>query len=217
MLNRRDFSKLALASGIGASGIGASGVGAVGTAASLWPGSAWGAETRPPAILNDDGLYEQEWFLQSFLDLREDLAAADEAGKRFAIFWELQGCPYCKETHFVNFADPDIHDYVKDNFVILQLNMTGGRAVTDFDGTTAAERKIRKKWGVRFSPTIMFFPEGPDIKATGVGAKGAANALEIARMPGYFRPPHFMAMFKFVRENAYKSMDFRQYLRAARR
>lgn len=210
MLNRRDFSKLALAVGTGAAG-----TGATGTVASLWPNGAWSAETPaphpPPAILNDDGLYEQEWFLQSFLDLREDLAAADEAGKRFAIFWELQGCPYCKETHFVNFADPAIHDYVKNNFVILQLNMTGGREVTDFDGTASPERKIRKKWGVRFSPSIMFFPEGKDLKA-----EGDARALEIARMPGYFRPPHFMAMFKFVRENAYKSMNFRQYLRAAR-
>jgi thioredoxin-related protein len=199
MLNRRDFSKLALATGTGA------------VAASSWSGPAWDAVTPPPAILNDDGLYEQEWFLQSFLDLREDLEATDAEGKRFAIFWELQGCPYCKETHFVNFANPEIHDYVKDNFVILQLNMTGGREVTDFDGTAAPERKIRKKWGVRFSPSIMFFPEGKDLKT-----KGDAKALEIARMPGYFRPPHFMAMFKFVRENAYKSMNFRQYLRAAR-
>jgi len=43
-------------------------------------------ETRPTAVLGDDGLYEQPWFLQSFLDLREDLEEAaakqaiDEAG-----------------------------------------------------------------------------------------------------------------------------------------
>ncbi|MGI9493933.1 MAG: hypothetical protein ACR2QF_16170 [Geminicoccaceae bacterium] len=34
-------------------------------------------------ILTDDGLYTQEWFLESFLDLKEDLDEAN--GKRFAI------------------------------------------------------------------------------------------------------------------------------------
>ncbi|MEC9368452.1 MAG: thioredoxin, partial [Pseudomonadota bacterium] len=61
--------------------------------------------------LTEDGLYRQPWFLESFLELNDDLSAASAAGKRFAIFWELKGCPYCKETHFVNFARQDIHDY----------------------------------------------------------------------------------------------------------
>jgi len=74
-------------------------------------------------ILTDDGLYKQPWFLESFLDLGDDLEAAAKEGKRFAIMWELKGCPYCKETHFVNFAQPRIADYVKANFEVLQLNI----------------------------------------------------------------------------------------------
>ena len=54
--------------------------------------------------MTGDGLYREPWFLQSFLNLAEDLETAQSAGKRFAIMWELKGCPYCKETHFVNFA-----------------------------------------------------------------------------------------------------------------
>ena len=59
-----------------------------------------GAEVR----LNDDGLYTQPWFLESFLHLSEDLEAAAAAGKHFAIMWELRGCPYCKDTHLMNFG-----------------------------------------------------------------------------------------------------------------
>ena len=70
-------------------------------------------------ILTDDGLYKQSWFLESFLDLADDLEGARKEGKRFAIMWELRGCPYCKETHLVNFAQPRISDYVRANFEVL--------------------------------------------------------------------------------------------------
>src|SRR3954451_15040150 len=93
----------------------------------------------PPAlaepVLTEDGLYRQPWFLESFLELGDDLAGTAKAGKRFAIMWELKGCPYCRETHLVNFARPDIEDFIKTNFEVLQLNIIGSRPVKDFDGT----------------------------------------------------------------------------------
>src|SRR5712671_3615975 len=67
-------------------------------------------------ILTDAGLYRQSWVLESFLDLSDDLDGAAKEGKRFAIMWELKGCPYCKETHLVNFSQSKISDYVKNNF-----------------------------------------------------------------------------------------------------
>src|SRR6266852_6345912 len=86
-------------------------------------------------ILTDDGLYRQSWFIESFLELGDDLDQAAKRGKRFAVMWELKGCPYCRETHLVNFARPDIADFVRTNFDILQLNIIGSRKVTDFDGS----------------------------------------------------------------------------------
>ena len=175
-------------------------------------GSALGTTVRPAAAeapaLNDDGLYEQPFFVQSFLDLAEDLELAADSGKRFAVMWELRGCPYCKETHLVNFADPEIRDFVSGNFDILQLNLIGSREVVDFDGEAMEERALARKWGVRFTPTTQFFPETLDQVA---GRKG--SEAEVARMPGYFRPPHFLAMYRFVREKAYETTGFNDYLR----
>ena len=162
-----------------------------------------GAEPR----LNDDGLYEQPFFVQSFLDLGEDLQTAADAGKRFAVMWELRGCPYCKETHFVNFADPEIREFVSSNFEILQLNLVGSREVTDFDGEALEERQLARKWGIRFTPTTMFFAES--LEAVG-GQPG--DQAEVARMPGYFRPPHFLAMYRFVQEKAYETSSFNDFL-----
>lgn len=50
-------------------------------------------QARAEAILTEDGLYRQPWFLESFLELADDLAGATEKKKRFAVMWELRGCP----------------------------------------------------------------------------------------------------------------------------
>lgn len=156
----------------------------------------------------EDGMYTEPWFLQSFLDLREDLEMAAGAGKRLVIMWELKGCPYCKETHFKNFADDEIRHFIRENFEVLQLNIQGSRIVTDFDGEELEERNLAAKYGVRFTPTIQFFPE----RAGDIEGKNG-KAREIARMPGYFQPPHFLAMFRYVRESAYTQEGFRSYLK----
>ena len=44
---------------------------------------------------SDDGIYHHKWFKDSFLDLKDDLQEADEAGKRLAIIFEQVGCIYC--------------------------------------------------------------------------------------------------------------------------
>lgn len=160
-------------------------------------------------ILTDDGLYKQPWFLESFLDLAEDLEGARKEGKRFVIMWELKGCPYCKETHLVNFAQSRISDYVKANFEVLQLNIIGSRKVTDFDGTELSEKELAGKYGVRFTPTFQFFAE----EATPLKNLAPAKR-EVARAPGYMRPDDFLAMFRYVREKAYESKSFRDYLKA---
>jgi thioredoxin-related protein len=166
------------------------------------------AQAEQP-ILTDDGLYKQPWFLESFLDLGDDLEGASKEGKRFAIMWELKGCPYCKETHFVNFTQPRIADYVKTNFEVLQLNIIGSRKVTDFDGAELSEKELAAKYAVRFTPTFQFFGERaatlknlPPVKR------------EVARSAGYMLPDDFLAMFRYVREKAYESKSLRDYLKA---
>ena len=157
------------------------------------------------AELNDDGLHVQPWFLESFLDLREDQAEATAAGKLFAIFFEQRGCPYCKEMHEVNFQKKQIVDYVTGNFAVLQLNLWGSRTVTDFDGEELEERDLARKWAVNFTPTIVYFdaevPEGQ-----------SGKHAEVARMPGYFKPFHFLSMFEFVRTGAYADHGFQRFL-----
>jgi len=164
---------------------------------------------RGEPMLTDDGLYKEPWFLESFLELADDLEAAHRQGKRFVIMWELKGCPYCKETHFVNFARGDIADYIKANFEVLQLNIIGSRKVTDFDGVELSEKAMAAKYGVRFTPTFQFFGEQAAVLKSLPPQK-----REVARAPGYMRPDDFLAMFRYVREKAYESKSFRDFVKA---
>ena len=43
------------------------------------------APARAEPILTDDGLYKEPWFLESFLDLADDLEGAGKEGKRFVL------------------------------------------------------------------------------------------------------------------------------------
>ncbi|MGH6666010.1 MAG: SoxW family protein [Pseudolabrys sp.] len=178
-------------------------------AASLALAGASLGRARAEPILTDDGLYKEPWFLESFLELADDLEGAHKQGKRFVIMWELKGCPYCKETHFVNFAQPRIADYIKANFEMLQLNIIGSRKVTDFDGAELSEKELAAKYNVRYTPTFQFFPErAASLKAL------APDRREVARAPGYMRPDDFLAMFRYVREKAYESKSFRDFIKA---
>jgi thioredoxin-related protein len=164
---------------------------------------------RADLVLGEDGLFTEPWFLQSFLLLPEDVTAAQKEGKRYAIMWELRGCPYCKETHLVNFAQSRIADYIKSNFEVLQLNILGARQVTDFDGEVLAEKDLARKYDVRFTPTFQFF--GEDAAAM---KSMPPKQREVARAAGYLRPDDFLALFRFVRDKAYTRQTLREYLKA---
>jgi thioredoxin-related protein len=161
------------------------------------------------AVLTDDGLYRQPWFLDSLLELADDLNDAGKAGRRFAILWELKGCPYCKEIHLVNFARPEIERFVRERFDILQLNIIGAREVTDFDGEKLPEKRLAEKYGIRFTPTFQFFPE----RTNGLAARKPSER-EVLRVQGYLEPVRFLAMFRFVAERAYERGTLADFLKA---
>jgi thioredoxin-related protein len=159
--------------------------------------------------LNDDGLYTKPWFLESLLDLNDDVKEAADKNKRLVIMWELKGCPYCKKIHEINLADPAIETFIKDKFEVLQLNIRGSREVTDFDGERLAEKDFARKYGVRATPTFQFFPE-----STSGLAQKAPQAREVARWQGYMEPKPFTAMFRFVAERGYEKSSLLDYLKA---
>ncbi len=179
------------------------------TSASVLAAEPAPARSLPPAMgptepkvtptLGDDGLYHQSWFNQTFLDLREDFEEAKSQGKRFAVIFEQRGCSYCTKMHKEVLAQRYINDYVRENFHIVQLNMWGSREVTDFDGRAFPEKEIAERWGVMFTPTVIFYKDDIDGQDAPWG-----RPLEVARMSLGIGAGTFYDLFVWIGEKVYE-------------
>ena len=167
------------------------------------------AKSKNNVEVGDNGLHVQDWLLESFLDLKDDHQTAKENGKFFAIIFEQRGCPYCGALHKNTLSKKEIRSYITKNFDVLQLDLWGSRKVTDFDGKELEERALARRWGVVFTPSVLFFPKDKLLKAGQTG-----KDFEILRMPGYFKPFHFMSMLQYIKEGQYKSIGFQKYLQS---
>ncbi|MEM8793922.1 MAG: thioredoxin family protein [Pseudomonadota bacterium] len=155
--------------------------------------------------LGDDGLYKPGWFSVTFRDLSEDLETANESGKRLVMFFEQRGCVYCKQVHETVLTDPEVRDFIEKNYMVVQYNLYGDEDVVDFDGDDLTEKSAARKWGVLFTPTILFMPEEAD-------SSKSAKDQAVAVMPGAFRKGTFLDMFRWVHQRGYEGdEDFQRY------
>ena len=159
------------------------------------------------ATVGDDGLHIQPWIRDTFKDLQEDLDEANAEGKRLAIFFEQRGCIYCTKMHESVYPDPELSDYIDENFFVIQLNMHGDLEVVDFDGDTLTEKQIARKWGILFTPSVIFLPEEVEEGKTAIQSA-------VAMMPGAFGRGTTLDMFTWVNEKRYaldSDEDFQRY------
>ncbi|SOC18407.1 thioredoxin family protein [Rhodobacter maris] len=158
------------------------------------------------AELGEDGLHKPDWLRETFKDLREDLAEANAEHKRLLLIYEQRGCIYCTKMHEEVFPDPAIDALIREHYFVVQLNLFGDVEVTDFDGTTATEKEMAMRWGVMFTPTMIFLPEEvPE-------GKTAAQAA-VAMMPGAFGKGTTEALLTWVKDHGYESGEnFQKYV-----
>ena len=157
------------------------------------------------ATIGDDGLHKEDWFTITFRDIAEDIETARDQGKRLAIVFEQRGCIYCAAMHEKLLADPEVADFIKAHFMVVQYNMFGDEEVTDLDGETLTEKTAARKWGYVFTPTIVFLPEEAPEDTT------VADAA-VATMPGAFGKWTFLNMFRWVSEKGYEGEEhFQKY------
>ncbi len=157
------------------------------------------------AELDDNGLHVEDWIEETFLDLREDLGDANANGQRLLILFEQRGCIYCNEMHENVFPREDIAAQLDEDFFVVRLNLHGSLEVTDFDGEVMSERQIARRWGILFTPTLMFMPEEVPEDQTAVQAS-------VATMPGAFGGWTTFNLLNWVQEHGYDEDEgFQRY------
>lgn len=147
--------------------------------------------------LGDDGLHKPDWLRETFKDLSEDLEEATAEGKRLMVIFEQRGCIYCTKLHEEVFTRPEIEALIRENYFVVQMNLFGDVEVTDFDGETLSEKNMARRWGVLFTPTLMFFPEQ-------VPEGHTATEAAVAVMPGAFGPGTTRNLLTWIVERGYE-------------
>lgn len=120
-----------------------------------------------------------EWFAETLLDMREDVAEAAKERKRVMLYFWLEGCPYCKTLEETTFRDPAVVGRMKREFVAVALNVKGDREVTWTDGRRTTEKELTRALGVRGTPTLLFLDENGQIAERVIGYVDARRLLAL--------------------------------------
>lgn len=154
--------------------------------------------------VGDDGLHKPDWIVETFRDMRDDLDDAAAQGKRLLLMFEQRGCIYCTRMHENVYPDPEISRMLSEDFMVIQINLFGNVPITDFDGTTMDERDMARRWGVVFTPTLIFAPESsPDT--------GTMRDAAVMIMPGAFERGTTRLMLQWVLEKGYEGDEHFQH------
>lgn len=146
-------------------------------------------------------LKNPDWFKLSFLDLRDDLQEAKDAGKvGIILYFGQDRCPYCKALLDVNFSKTDITRYTQEHFDVIALDVRGSRTVTNLEGRQISEKEFSIDENANFTPTLLFYD---------------LTGKEVHRMVGYYQPYTFMAALEYVADKHYQKQPFRDYLSRA--
>ncbi|WP_299351364.1 thioredoxin family protein [uncultured Shimia sp.] len=159
------------------------------------------------AELGDDGLHKTHWFRDTFKDLQEDFEEANAEGKRVVLIIEQRGCIYCKAMHEDAFLDPRVMKMLEEDYFPIQLDLYGANEMTDTDGEALEERAAARKWGVMFTPTMIFLPPEVD-------PDKSAMQQAVAVLPGAFKGGTTNDMLTWVLEERYidqSEEDFQRY------
>ncbi|WP_296476208.1 thioredoxin family protein [Roseinatronobacter sp.] len=162
------------------------------------------AVTAQATPVGEDGLHKPDWLVETFRDMRDDLEDAQAQGKRLLLMFEQRGCIYCTRMHENVYPDPEITRMLTEDFMVVQINLFGNIPVTDFDGTTLDERDMARRWGVVFTPTLVFAPET-------VPESGTMRDAAVMTMPGAFERGTTRLMLQWVLEKGYEGEEHFQH------
>ena len=157
--------------------------------------------------LGDDGLHKAAWFQDTFKDLQEDQAEAQAEGKQLLLIVEQRGCLYCKDMHEGAFMDARVLELLSDVYYPVQINLHGDTEMVDTDGEALSEKNAARKWGVLFTPTMVFLP--PEVDFT-----KPATHQAVAVMPGAFSAGTTLDLMTWVAQKRYLDQseeDFQRY------
>jgi thioredoxin-related protein len=153
-----------------------------------------------PALADAPRDASTAFFQQSFGDLSDELVTARDEGKMGVfVMFDDKDCPWCAKMKATVLNQPEVQDYYRKHFRILQIDKNGDGMLIDFSGNETIEKAFADKNRVRATPVIVFYDLNGD---TMVRFTGAARNVE-----------EFMWLGEFVVDGHYKNSKFPVYKR----
>lgn len=146
------------------------------------------------------------WFTESFLDLKEDLEEARQAGKKgIIVYFGQSDCAYCEALLSVNFErEKDIVQYTREHFNVIPINIWGSKEVSDMQGRISTESEFAERNKAHFTPSLYFYlhdSEKPEIP--------------VLKLNGYYPPYTFKGVLEYVVDGYYGRESLKDYLARA--
>ncbi len=136
------------------------------------------------------------WFVRNSTDINSLIKKADKSGKRVMLFFDEEGCPWCKKMIKENFKNGKFVKTLKEKFLIMHIDNFGKRKVI-YKDKNLTEEEFRKSLKIFFSPTMAFLDNGGKI---------------VAIFPGYRNAEKFKTIVEYILSKAYKKYSYPDYL-----
>ena len=137
------------------------------------------------------------WFLNSFLDLQEDIEELHEQNKRLILYIHQDNCPYCNLFVTKNLQNKKTKELLQKNFAVISINMFGDKEITDTDEEVLSEKEFALKHKIQFTPTLIFFNE---------------TGKQILRLNGYQNIKNFNLALEYIKNKREKLISFKNYI-----
>lgn len=146
-------------------------------------------------LVNPGYVEKPVWFKESFLDIAEDVAEAEENGRQLMLYFYQDGCPYC--ALFVeDLHNRDLATRIQNGFDVVAINMWGDREVLNLQGDEQSEKQFSESLKVMFTPTVLFLNQ-----------QGIPNF----RMNGYYPPHQVGAVVDYLSTPSLQQQSFQEY------
>lgn len=142
----------------------------------------------------------QAFFNSSFGNLAEELSTAKQQNKQgIVLFFEMEGCPYCRLMRQNVFSQTQVQQRYQQQFLILPIDIKSDVELSDFTGKNFTQKTFAAANHVRNTPTTIFY----DLQGN-----------ELYRFVGMTQnAQEFLALADYVLGKQYQQQNFKSYLR----
>lgn len=139
-----------------------------------------------------------EWFKQSFLDLRDDLSDALDAGKKgIIVFFSFERCSHCKAFITTTLSDPSTRARLQKSYDIISMDIFNDIEVTDLNGNAMPISQFAEVSKARLTPTLIFY---------------GADKKQLVKIIGFYPPERFNRVLDYIDTGSYKKLKLSKYM-----